>query len=141
MSIPRNTMGIEVMAVCELNINPRGGCTCSDEYVCKAIKGISTVTAIKVASTDFSKRASKARLWFTGLSSLYRDHPNKSNETDMNSSTVRPNRNINSLTMMLLAVFKAFSASLKLDKTKAQFRVGTIKANRNIKPASLAALT
>ena len=139
MSIPRKTMGMEVMAVCELNINPRGECKCSDEYACKAIKGISTLTAIKVASTDFSKSASKARLLFMGLSNLYRAHPSMTKKTAMNSSTVRPARNINSLAIMFLTVFKALSASLNLDNTKAQLRVGTIKAKRNMKPASLAA--
>ena len=77
MSSPRNTIGIEAMAVCELKIIPMGNCNCS--YVnedkcaslfimCKAIKGTSTVTAIRVASTNFKDSASNAKFLFTVLS-------------------------------------------------------------------------
>jgi hypothetical protein len=41
---------------------------------------------------------------------------------------------------MLLAVAMTFSATTSLERTKAQLREGTIKLNRNMKPATLAAL-
>ena len=75
MSMPRNTMGIENKAVCELRINPMGACNWARVNVamsapplksCKVITETSTIEAAIVASTNFKSRANKAMSLFIG---------------------------------------------------------------------------